>query len=86
MNVTSCETTAAISQLDFISPVRVGSEVCCYARLAEMGTSSMRIKVEVWTKDMFNDDSRIAAEGVLVFVAIDSSGIIHKVPTQENTA
>ena len=73
--------TISIQALDFISPVRVGSEVSCYANLSSVGTSSIRIEVQVWTRDMLKDNPRKVSEGLFVFVAIDSEGRIRKVPS-----
>lgn len=72
--------TVSISQLDFISPIRVGAEVSCYARIVEIGHTSIRIEAEVWTRELFNEQQRKAAEGTWVVVAIDASGRIRKVP------
>jgi acyl-CoA thioesterase YciA len=76
-------TTVSIKQLDFISPVRVGAEVSCYTRLADIGTTSIRIEVEVWTRDIFKKQQRKASEGIVVFVAIDALGRIREVPEQK---
>jgi len=76
--------TVSIRHLDFISPVRIGAEVSCYARVADVGTTSIRIEVEVWTRDLYQEKLRKVAEGVFVFVAIDASGRIRPVPRQNS--
>ncbi|ABC27643.1 MULTISPECIES: acyl-CoA thioesterase [Hahella] len=75
--------TVSVKQLDFLSPVRVGAEVSCYARMVNIGTSSMHIEVEVWTRDNHQNTPRKVTEGVFVLVAIDDSGRIRAVPAGE---
>src|SRR3990167_9679855 len=41
--------TVAIDSLVFIKRVNVGDTVCCYADIVNVGRTSMRIKIEVWT-------------------------------------
>lgn len=74
--------TVAIDKMEFLSPVRVGSQVDCYCELVEIGRSSMNIQVEVWTIDRYSDDHRKVTEGHFVYVAIDELGRIREVPGQ----
>lgn len=73
--------TVSIKQIDFLSPVRIGAEVSCYASLQDIGTSSMQIKIEVWTRDNTDSTPRKVTEGLFVLVAIDDSGRIRAVPS-----
>ncbi|WP_417515588.1 acyl-CoA thioesterase, partial [Marinobacter sp.] len=43
--------TVAMDGMEFLSPLRVGSQVGCYCELVDIGRSSMKINVEVWTLD-----------------------------------
>ncbi|OZG75083.1 acyl-CoA thioesterase [Hahella sp. CCB-MM4] len=74
--------TVSIKQLDFISPVRIGAEVSCYTRVEEIGTSSIHIEVEVWTRDSTSQHPRKVTEGKFVLVAIDATGRIRPVPNK----
>jgi acyl-CoA thioesterase YciA len=66
--------TRAIDKLEFISSVKVGDTVCCYAELLKTGRTSMQFRIEVWTISLENDDVPIkAAEGLFTFVAIDEN-------------
>ncbi|MDX5299740.1 MAG: acyl-CoA thioesterase [Gammaproteobacteria bacterium] len=74
--------TVAIERMEFLSPLRVGSQVACYTRLIDIGRSSMRINVEVWTRDAAASHFRKVTEALFVFVAIDGNGRIRAVPEQ----
>lgn len=72
--------TVAIKQTDFLSPVRKGGELSCYASLIEIGKSSIHVCVEAWTRDRHKQDFRKVTEGVFIIVAIDEDGRIRDVP------
>lgn len=73
--------TVAIDRMEFLSPVRLGSQVSCYTRLDDVGRSSMKINVEVWTLDRNAHRPRKVTEAQFVFVAIDENGRIRPVPS-----
>ncbi|TBW58745.1 acyl-CoA thioesterase [Marinobacter halodurans] len=75
--------TVAIERMEFLSPLRVGSQVACYTDLVDIGRSSMKINVEVWTLDRDKDRMRKVTESLFVFVAIDEHGRIREVPQQD---
>ena len=75
--------TVAIDRMEFLSPVRVGSQVGCYCELIDIGRSSMKINVEVWTIDRNSEKPRKVTEALFVFVAIDDNGRIREVPDQQ---
>ncbi|MDX1635594.1 MAG: acyl-CoA thioesterase [Marinobacter sp.] len=77
--------TVAIDRMEFLSPLRVGSQVGCYCELVDIGRSSMKINVEVWTLDRNSDKARKVTEALFVFVAIDDNGRIREVPDQQGS-
>jgi len=74
--------TVAMDRMEFLSPLRVGSQVGCYCELVDIGRSSMKISVEVWTLDRTAKNPRKVTEGLFVYVAIDEHGRIREVPEQ----
>lgn len=70
----------AMESLAFMSPIRVGAAVCIYTRLLEIGTSSVRIGLEVWTQNPKENGYRKVTDAVFVYVAIDETGRIRRVP------
>jgi acyl-CoA thioesterase YciA len=72
--------TVAIDAMKFLRPVAVGDEVSCFCTLAEQGETSLRIKVETWTRSRGSPEGEKVTEGVFTFVAIDDEGHPRKVP------
>mgnify|MGYP006284463309 FL=1 len=72
--------TVAIEGMEFLSPVRIGAEVAFYTHLEDIGRSSMKIRVEVWTRDQTEHHARKVTEALFVNVAIDEHGRIRQVP------
>src|SRR5690606_41932424 len=76
--------SVAMDRMEFLSPLRVGSQVGCYCELVDIGRSSMKINVEVWTLDRASKTPRKVTEGLFVYVAIDEHGRIREVPEQNH--
>lgn len=74
--------TVAIDRMEFLSPLRIGAQVGCYCELVDIGRSSMKINVEVWTLDRHAQNPRKVTEGLFIYVAIDEHGRIREVPEQ----
>ena len=73
-----------MDRMEFLSPLRVGSQVGCYGELVDVGRSSMKIQIEVWTRDRTAKTPRKVTEGLFVYVAIDEHGRIREVPDQQD--
>lgn len=73
--------TVAIKNVNFLSPVKVGSTVSCYTELVSTGRTSLQINVEVWTSIFGAEDRPLkVADGLFVFVAIDDDGKPRPIP------
>lgn len=70
----------AMESVEFMSPIRIGAAVCVHTRLLEIGSSSIRIGVEVWTQNPLEHERRKVVDATFVYVAIDDSGRIRRVP------
>jgi len=70
----------ALESVVFMSPIRIGAEVCIYTKLLEIGSSSIRIAIETWTRNPNENVRRKVVDAVFVYVAIDGAGRIRKVP------
>lgn len=66
--------TVAIDKMVFIAPVAVGSIVSCYAELVQVGTTSMKIRIDAFAAVHMIDQSEHVAEGYFTFVALDEQG------------
>ncbi len=73
--------TVAISSMSFLNPVPVGAVVGCYANTTAVGTSSIKITIEVWISDDYKSEPCKVTEGEFVFVAIDEQGKTRTIPS-----
>jgi acyl-CoA thioesterase YciA len=75
--------TVTVDKMTFVRPVQVGDAVCVYGKVVRIGTTSLDIQLEVWTKDLieeFNDNRRLVTTAVFRYVAIDANGRPRPVP------
>ncbi|EPK4722925.1 acyl-CoA thioester hydrolase YciA [Klebsiella oxytoca] len=68
--------TAAVNNIVFIRPVAVGNIICCYAKITNIGHSSISINIELWAKSV--TDGHISkrvfvTEAIFVYVAVDEN-------------
>lgn len=72
--------SVALESVVFMSPIRIGAAVGIYTRLVDIGMSSIRIAIEVWTQNPSDLERRKVVDAVFVYVAIDDNGRIRRVP------
>lgn len=72
--------SVALESVVFMSPIRMGAVVSIYTRLLDIGTSSIRLAIEVWTQNPSDSEKRKVVDAVFVYVAIDDNGRIRRVP------
>lgn len=63
--------TVAVEAMNFLRPVLVGDTVTCFASIAKIGRTSIRVDVEVWVQHYLEDTQFCVTEGVFTYVAID---------------
>ncbi len=67
----------------FLSPVKMGSALCCYTKITDIGKSSVQVHVEVWTQNPQDDARRKVCDSTMVYVAIEESGRIRALPIND---
>jgi len=75
--------TVTINKMTFMRPVKVGDTICVYAKVINVGNTSMEIRLEVWAKDLteeFERQRHIVTEGVFKYVSIDAEGRPRPIP------
>lgn len=72
--------TVAIDRMGFMVPVPVGAQLAFHCEVKDIGRSSIKMCVEVWSEDLAHDESRKVTEAVFVFVAIDDRGRTRIIP------
>lgn len=66
--------TAAVSNLTFLQPVKVGDVVCCYTELLRSGRTSLTFGVEAWVLRERRGDRMKVTAAEFVMVAVDELG------------
>ena len=63
--------TAAFDEMAFLAPIQVGQAAIIRARLTLVDRSSMEIRVDVQSEDMFTGERRRTGTAYVTFVALD---------------
>lgn len=63
--------TVQVDSIDFKHPIRRGEMLELFAKLTWVGKTSIEVKVEVYSEDLFTGNKKLTNEAYLVFVAID---------------
>src|SRR5579871_4606477 len=66
--------TAAVSNLSFIQPVKVGDVVCVYTDVVKTGRTSITIGVETWVLRQNQGERQRVTFAEIVMVAVDGTG------------
>ena len=66
--------TAAVDGLQFLHPIRVGDLIILRARVTAAWTSSLEVRVEVYSEGTLTGDRQLTSVAYLTFVAIDTGG------------
>jgi acyl-CoA thioesterase YciA len=72
-------TTVAVDGMAFIHPVAIGDTVSCYARMLQIGRTSMKIDIEAWVERFIDGSCHRVTEGHFTYVALDAAGKPHPV-------
>jgi acyl-CoA hydrolase len=73
--------TASIDQLAFLAPVYLGDHVVMVGRVIYVGKTSMEIRIDVWKENPIKGERMKCTQAFLTFVALDSQGKPHPVPS-----
>ena len=66
--------TAAVSDLTFLQPVKVGDVVCCYTSLERRGRTSLTLDVETWVLRDGRDARVKVTKAQFIMVAVGADG------------
>jgi acyl-CoA thioesterase YciA len=78
--------TAAVSNISFLQPVKVGDVVCCYADPVGIGRSSIKLCVEVWVLRQCQGARVKVTAAEFTYVALDEAGRPRPVVAATSTA
>jgi Acyl-CoA hydrolase len=75
--------TAAVQEMAFEMPVKIGDTLCVYTDIARVGRTSITLAVEAWAQRYLTHTMEKVTQATFVMVALDGEGKPTPVP-QEN--
>jgi acyl-CoA thioesterase YciA len=72
--------TAAVSNLSFLQPVKVGDVVCVYTEITKTGRTSVTVGVEAYVLRRNQGERVRVTAGEFVLVAVDDHGVPRPLP------
>jgi acyl-CoA hydrolase len=72
--------TAAVDGLEFLHPIKVGDLIILKARVTCVFTTSLEVRVEVYSEETLTGRRQLTSRAFLTFVAIDRDGGRVRVP------
>lgn len=64
--------TVSSDRIDFKKPIPAGSLAELIARVIHVGNTSLKVEVNIYVEDMYQDHREHAIRGVFTFVAVDN--------------
>jgi acyl-CoA thioesterase YciA len=74
--------TAAVKEMAFAKPMKIGDTLCIYIDITRVGRSSMTLRVEAWAQRYLSDLMERVTHADFVMVALDESGKPVAVPAE----
>ncbi len=63
--------TVSSDRIDFTKPIPAGTIIELIAKVIHVGNTSMKVRVEIYTEQMYSEEREKAVTGDFSFVAID---------------
>jgi acyl-CoA hydrolase len=70
--------TVSSDKIDFKKPIPSGTIIELIGRVTKVGNTSLQVRVDIYTEQMYSDERELAVSGGFTFVAIDE----HKNPVR----
>lgn len=75
--------TAAVKEMAFELPVKIGDTLSVYTHIARVGRTSITLVVEAWAqRSRYNSQEKVTA-GTFIMVALDEHGKPTPIPEEE---
>ncbi len=75
--------TAAVREMSFARPVKIGDTLCVYTEITRVGRTSITLRVEAWAKRYLSDRRDLVTHAEFVMVSLDENGKPTPVPPEE---
>ena len=66
--------TAAVKEMAFQLPVKIGDTLSIYTHITRAGTTSITLLIEVWAQRFRYEKMEKVTEGTFIMVALDADG------------
>ncbi|SIQ14733.1 (3S)-malyl-CoA thioesterase [Rhizobium sp. RU20A] len=76
--------TAAVKEMAFEMPVKIGDTLCIYTDIERVGRTSITLKVEAWAQRYLSDRMDKVTDATFVMVALDTDGKPTPVPPERD--
>ena len=74
--------TAAVKEMAFAKPMKIGDTLCIYSHIAHVGRTSIVLEVEAWAQRYLTDRMEKVTHADFVMVALDQDGNPTPVPPE----
>ncbi len=74
--------TAAVKEMSFAAPMKVGDTLSIYTAVTRVGRTSMTLKVEAWAQRYLTHDKERVTDAEFVMVALDGAGKPTPIPEE----
>src|SRR5690606_10737381 len=74
--------TAAVREMAFRKPVKIGDTLCVYTTIERIGRTSVTLKVEAWVRRYITQELENVTSAEFVMVALDVTGRPTPVPKE----
>ena len=75
--------TAAVKEMSFAKPMKIGDTLCVYTHVNRVGRTSMTLKVEAWAQRYLTDLMERVTDADFIMVALDKDGKPKPVPEEK---
>lgn len=75
--------TAAVQEMAFALPVKIGDTLCIYTDIVKVGRTSITLNVEAWAQRYLSDRMERVTDARFVMVALDQEGKPTPVPPEQ---
>ena len=74
--------TAAVREMSFAKPMKIGDTLCIYIDITHVGRTSMTLRVEAWAQRYLSDVMERVTHADFIMVALDPEGRPTPVPSE----
>ena len=74
--------TAAVNEMSFAKPMKIGDTLCIYTHIVRVGRTSMTLVVEAWAQRYLSDVMEKVTDADFIMVALDKEGHPTPVPQE----